>query len=101
MTERSSLNKLNQRNGYLHRYNYLIRLMLIHYLELGYDIPDNKIHKALQYFLVHQLKLNTCMAQEMITARHKLKYDQKRVDPRISDELNRAISRMENGVAVI
>lgn len=69
--------------------------MLIYYLELGYDVHDDKIHKAMFGFMVFHLKLSAIKAKEIISARHQLKYKGNHVSQKVLNELNSVILNLE------
>ena len=73
--ELSEKNRLMNKRGYLSRYNYSIRLMFLFYLEKGMDVQQDKIHPAFRHFIAEELGHGYHVANAIIQARHRLKYD--------------------------
>ncbi len=65
---------LFQKKGFLNKYNCLIRIMCLKYLEDNFIVPDKNIHQYLQCFLTTKEGLSQEIAKKIITARHNLKY---------------------------
>lgn len=93
-------NRLQHKRGYLHRYNYAIRLMLLHYLERGMDVRQDKIHPAFRHFIAEILGQGLQTANALIQARHRLKYEGVRVDESVMQNLNEILEVISRNLYV-
>jgi hypothetical protein len=93
--EQESAIRLKKRKDFLGRYNYLIRLMVIYYLKKGYDVKNQAIHKALRNYISDQIGLGETNANQVIYARHNLKYNQIPASGRVQLKLNNCIELSE------
>lgn len=99
-TELKEKNRLQHRRGYLHRYNYAIRLMLLHYLERGMDVRQDKIHPAFRHFIAEIMGYGHQTANALIQARHRLKYHGVEVDKSVMQNLNEILEVISRNLKV-
>lgn len=79
---------LLKKKGFLNKYNCLIRIMYLKYLEVNFAVPDKKVHQYLQLFLISKEGLSQEVAKNIISARHNLKYNNKYPDNKIIEIVN-------------
>jgi hypothetical protein len=85
--EKKELQKLKQRNGYLAEYDSGIRYMHMYLLCNGYDLGKISVHYAFRKFLQEFIKVQAKNAKEIISERHKLKYENSFVSTLLVNEL--------------
>ena len=92
--ENKSLQKLRQRKGFLVEYDIAIRYMHLYLLKNGYDLNFVSVHKVFKRFLQDFNQLTHYESNEIISARHMLKYQMHNVPLNILEILMNVNFRM-------
>ena len=86
--ETTSFSYLKKRNDFQSNYNLAVRYTFIFYLQNGFDINNNDVHKVLYQTCVNILDIPDGSVRQMIRTRHRNKYKKAVASPAVENLLS-------------